>query len=655
MSEDEFTPRIGRMRSKGTKRKYLGQIVEAARRTGKRTGTRTRRFDGSRIGRGAGIGRVLGSRDRYAHFRARRAIVKTRLVKLGGKGLGAAKAHLRYIERDGVTRDGEPGQLYAADKDTADGKAFIERSTSDRHQFRFIVSAEDGDQYPDLKPYVRKLMTQMEEDLGTKLDWVAVDHFNTGHPHSHIMLRGVDGHGENLVIAREYIAHGMRERAMEIATLDLGPRTDLEIEERLRHDIGEERLTAIDRRLLRDMDGKRVVSAGHRDPFQQALRAGRLNKLGRLGLAKDVGAGDWQLAEGLDDTLRELGERGDIIRTMQRELTAAKMDRAPADRAIFNPGAKDAAPIVGRVLSRGLADELHDRHFLIVDGVDGRTHYVGIGKGDAVESMAKDSIVRITPRSGGVRKADRTIVEVAAANEGSYSVDGHLRHDPSASEEYARTHVRRLEAMRRLMKSVEREADGSWRIAGDHLDKVAAYEARRQRSHPVSVDTLSPVALEQLPEAEATTWLDDELTADKRLPIRNVGFGREVKAAMTERKQWLVDQGLASESAGEHVYQKDMIDTLRRRELMRVTEKLSDELELRFVETKMGEQIEGTLRKRVDMASGRYALVAKSKEFTLVPWRSALDRHVGKQVTGIFRGDRTNWTLQRGRSGPTIV
>ncbi len=655
MSEDEFEPRLGRMRAKGAKRKYLGLVVAAARRAGVRTGIRYRRFDGSRIGRGAGIGRVLGSRDRYAHFRARRAIVKTRLVKLAGKGLGAAKAHLRYIERDGVARDGEPGELYAADKDIADGKAFLERCDGDRHQFRFIVSAEDGDQYQDLKPFVHKLMTQMEEDLGTKLDWVAVDHFNTGHPHSHIMLRGKDDRGENLVIAREYIAHGMRARAMEIATLDLGPRTDLEIEDRLRHDIWEDRLTAIDRRLVRDMDEQRTVSASDRDPFQLALRAGRLHKLGKLGLAEDIGNGRWQLADGLEDTLRKLGERGDIIRTMQRALTAAKLDRVPADRAIFDPTAKDAAPVVGRVVARGLADELHDRHYLIVDGVDGRTHYVGIGKGDAVEPLGNASIVRITPRSSGVRKVDRTIAEVAAANEGRYSIDAHLRHDAGASEEFAQAHVRRLEAMRRLMRSVERDADGSWTIADNHLDKTAAYEARRLRDRPATVETLSPVPLQQLPEADAATWLDNELLAGEPVPMRDAGFGREVKAATVARRQWLIDQGLAEERDGMVAYPKGMIDTLRRRELLRVARSLSDELGLRFVEAKAGERIEGALHKRVDMTSGRYALIAKSKEFTLAPWRPVLDRNVGKVVSGIVRSDRISWTLQRGRSGPAIV
>jgi len=238
VSDDEdFEPRLGRQRSRGggkRARRYLSSVVAAAARAGGKSGAHSRRFDGSRIGRGAGMGRLLSSRDRLGAWRARRAVVKARLVRLGARGLPAARAHLRYIQRDGVTREGEPGQLYARDLDQADGKAFLERSGGDRHQFRFIVSLEDGAEYPDLKPYVRRLMGQIEADLGTRLDLVAVDHFNTGHPHTHIMLRGVDARGANLVIAREYIGHGIRARAEELATLDLGPRTDQEIEARLR-------------------------------------------------------------------------------------------------------------------------------------------------------------------------------------------------------------------------------------------------------------------------------------------------------------------------------------------------------------------------------------------------------------------------------------
>src|SRR3546814_5637418 len=91
-----------------------------------------------------------------------------RPVKLGGKGMGGARAHHSYIQRDGVTREGEPGTLYTADRDATDGKAFVERSTGDRHPLRFIVSAEDADQYPDLKTFVRRLLAQMGQDHGTK-------------------------------------------------------------------------------------------------------------------------------------------------------------------------------------------------------------------------------------------------------------------------------------------------------------------------------------------------------------------------------------------------------------------------------------------------------------------------------------------------------
>lgn len=654
MHDDEFEPRLGRPTTRGSEPRYLSQVVKAAQRAGKRSSLRSRRFDGSRIGRGAAVARVLRSGDRHAAFRSRRVIVKTRLAMLSGKGSAAAKAHLRYVQRDGVTREGQPGELYSADNDVADGKAFLDKCEGDRHQFRFIVSAEDGDQYPDLKPFVRRLMSQMEEDLGTKLDWVAVDHFNTGHPHSHIILRGKDDRGENLVIAREYISHGLRERASRIVTLDLGPRTDLEIEERLRSDTGAERLTAIDRRLLRDMDRERVVDSSDGEAFQQSLRAGRLQKLRALGLAEPVSDSRWRLVDGLEDTLRRMGERGDIIRTMQRELSARNLDRAPVDQVIFDPEAEGAVPLVGRVVMRGLADELQDRHYLVVDGIDGRTHYAAIGKGEAVELIPVGAVVKITPREGGVRQVDRTIAEVATTSGGRYTIDAHLRHDPTATEPFAETHVRRLEAMRRALRSIKRESDGSWIIASDHLDKAAEFEARQLRDRPVTVETLSAIPIDRLSGLEAATWLDRELVSDAPLPLRDAGFGQEVRTAQSARRQWLVAKGLATEQDGRARYQPGMIATLQRRELLRVAGQLSDELDLPFAEMKTGDRVEGRLVRAVDMASGRHALIERSRDFTLVPWRPTLEPRIGKPVSGIMREGGINWTLGRQRSGPTI-
>ena len=115
--------------------------------------------------------------------------IKTRLVILKKPGANSVSTHLRYIERDGVTRDGERGQAYGAETDTADLTAF-EAGKDDRHQFRFIVSAEDAEQLDDLRRYTRDLMQRMKADLETRLDWVAVEHWNTDNPHTHIVLRG---------------------------------------------------------------------------------------------------------------------------------------------------------------------------------------------------------------------------------------------------------------------------------------------------------------------------------------------------------------------------------------------------------------------------------------------------------------------------------
>jgi hypothetical protein len=174
--DDDFDPKLGKIRSRGSKRGriYLHQVLQATMLAGGHVGSRSlarkAKFHGSQIGRGASIGRMLASRDRYAAFRSRRVVVKSRIVKLAGNGIKGARAHLRYIQRDGVTRDGHPGELYSAEQDRADGKTFIGRSTGDRHQFRFIVSAADGAEYDDLKPLTHRLMARMAEDLGTKLD-----------------------------------------------------------------------------------------------------------------------------------------------------------------------------------------------------------------------------------------------------------------------------------------------------------------------------------------------------------------------------------------------------------------------------------------------------------------------------------------------------
>jgi type IV secretory pathway VirD2 relaxase len=665
--DDTIEPRLGRIRSRGSAKRgqrYLQTVLRSISKAGgpaSGDGTRSK-FQGSRIGRGAGVGRVLSGRDRYASFRARRVIVKARIVKMARKGIDAARLHLRYIQRDGVTREGTRGEMYDAARDHADSRDFLERSEGDRHQFRFIVNAEDGVEYDDLKGLTRRLMQRVEDDLGTKLDWVAVDHHNTGQPHTHIVVRGRDDIGKDLVIAREYMAHGFRARASELVTLDLGLRTDRDIEERLKREVGQERFTSIDRSLLRAADETGRLSietlsqrTGEYARFQQTLRVGRLRTIEQLGLATEVAPGAWQISPEMEPTLRRLGERGDIIRTLHHEISANGLNRGTADYAIYDPS--DAAvprELIGRVVARGLADEDEDRHYLVIDAVDGRTHWVDIGRGDAVELTPAGAIVAISARPVAARSADRTVAEIATANGGRYSVELHLRHDPSASGEYVQAHVRRLEALRRARAGVERLADGTWVVGDDHVDRAVAYERGQAQAQPVRVEIVSVLPLGKQLAADGATWLDRTLISDDPPAVRDAGFGREVRGALAQRRQWLVEQELAREGEGQTVYRRGLLDVLSRRELNRVASQLSEELKRDYSEAPSVGRIEGVYRRRLDLVSGQFALVEKSREFTLVPWRPALERNMGKPVEGIIRGDAISWTLGRSRGGPAL-
>jgi hypothetical protein len=400
-----------------------------------------------------------------------------------------------------------------------------------------------------------------------------------------------------------------------------------------------------------DEDG--IVSSRRVRPFEQTLRAGRLATLARLGLAEPLGEGRHRLAPGLADTLARMGERGDIVRTMQRAFTAARIERAAADQAIYQPSAPDAAPLVGRVLARGLADEHRGRHYLIVDALDGRSHYVALGAEPAA-GVGEGAIVRIEPAQAQVRSADRTVAAVAAANEGRYDIDAHLRFDPSASEAFAQAHVRRLEAIRRATGGAVREADGTWRIAPDHLERAAAYEAARVRARPVTVALLAERSVGELVTADGATWLDVRLTEPGPQAPREAGFGAEVAAAERRRRQWLLGQNLATGEGRAFALAPGALDTLRRRELLRVAEGLSRELALPFAEASPGERVDGVYRRQLNLVSGRFALVERAHDFTLVPWRPVLEAHVGKPVSGLVREGSIGWTIGRGRGGPSL-
>ena len=186
-----------------------------------------------------------------------------------------------------------------------------------------------------------------------------------------------------------------------------------------------------------------------------------------------------------------------------------------------------------------------------------------------------------------------------------------------------------------------------WRIPEDFEERARDYDAGRSKQ--LGVRMLSLIDLEAQVTANAATWLDYELVAETTVPLRDSGFGREARDALARRRQWLLAQGLARKTDAGFVTRRDMLATLARREVKEVGGKLARERGLPFRMAESGERVSGVYRQSVQLVSGKYALVERSREFTLVPWRPVIEKALGKQVTGLVRGSGISWDFGRKR------
>ena len=575
--DDDLRVRPGRIQqgNRGGKRPqtFVGEVMRAAKKAG-HVGNSFRSSQGrsrSRFGRGRRAAVSIRLRSN-----ARRVVMKARVVRHQGARFRSAPLpkHMAYLKREGVTRDGEDARMFDAASDTADERAFAERCEDDRHHFRFIISPEDGAELGDLKTFTRELMLDVEKDLGTGLDWVAVDHWNTDNPHVHVLIRGRADDGQDLVISREYISRGFRGRAAERVTLELGPRSEQEIRTALEREVGSDRWTSLDR-ALRDISdecgGVADLRPGHKteDPELRGLLLGRAAKLERLGLADPVGPACWTLKPGLEPALRQLGIRGDIIKTMHQAMSAGGHEPDLSSFALH--GEEPSDPVLGRLVKRGLDDELKGTAYAIVAGVDGRTHHLKFSDLEMTGDAPAGAIVEAR----------------------SYD-----------------------------------DAAGRRRL---------------------SLATRSDLSIEAQVTASGATWLDRQLLA-KDPPLSGGGFGAEVRDAMEARIDHLAEEGLARRQGQRVVFARDLLATLRRRELEDAAAKLSVETGLAYQPAVEGERVSGVHRQRVTLASGRFAMIDDGLGFQLVPWRPALEKELGREVRGVIApGGNVDWNFGKKR------
>lgn len=409
----------------------------------------------------------------------------------------------------------------------------------------------------DLRGFTRDLMAEAQSDLGTELEWIAIDHWNTDNPHVHVLVRGKDDHGADLVIARDYISHGLRARAQELVAVELGPRQAHEIEAGLNRDVTAEHWTGLDAQLQRMAANDGMVDLRGDPEARQGWATrrhliGRAQWLTRYGLAAEHGAALWQLKPYARATLNELATRNEILNRMARALPEGA-ERA-ADSFVIN--GEKGTPVIGRLLDRGLADELNGTAYAIIDATDGRVHHLTTPSLEATGDAKPGAIVEANPRT------ERSLI---------------VRSD---------------------------------------------------------------VALEALVKADAATWLDRILLTKDPPAIIDAGFGAEVKAALEARTDHLLSEGLAGRQNQRLIFAADLLTTLRDRELARTAATITAETSRTFVRAQEGDSVQGRYNRRLDLISGRFALLEATTAdgalgFQLVPWRPALDKHLGDAVTGL--------------------
>ena len=562
--DNEIHIRPGRVRSRGDAngKRFVRQVLRATEKAGGLSHRVASSSRSSTFGRGRSAS-LLAARGLNA--RTRLVTVKARVVRHSTRAAPLV-THVAYLQRDGVTKDGASGRLFSADEDRAEGRAFAERCIDDRHHFRFIVSPEEATDMADLQAFTRDVMTNAEHDLGTRLDWIAVEHHNTEHPHVHVLVRGRADDGADLVISRDYIREGMRARAQALVTMELGPRTDVEMRRSLDAQIDAERWMPLDRGLAkRAADNESVVDlrpdVAVRTDAAHHARLGRMQKLERLGLATPAGPAQWTLSPDAESSLRALGDRGDIIKRLHQNMGA----RSPSEWVIAGEGSE--RPLVGKLVARGLDDELKATAYAIIDGVDGRAHHLRLPDLDATSDAATGAVVE----------------------------------------------------MRRFTDAGGRER--------------------------VVLAVRSDLDVEAQATALGATWLDRRLIAREPAPLSENGYGADVRAALDRRTEYLVSEGLARRQSQRVLFARDLLDTLRQRELIAVGQRLTAETGLPARTAVEGEYVAGIYRQRVTLASGRFAMIDDGLGFSLVPWTPTLERHLGRQIAGLASASGVNWSF----------
>jgi type IV secretory pathway VirD2 relaxase len=640
--DDRFEVRLGKVRSKSGSRRAVSFFKQVKR--------------GARVRSG---NRVSGRSAARPMAFYRRVVIKASIkVHAGGRHIGLRK-HLAYIERDGTDEVGDRAKLYGPDvehaakidaniNDMSDAKEVHESWKDDRHHFRFIVAPEDSAQLSDLSAYTRDLVGKMEVELGTKLEWVAANHYDTGNPHTHLIVRGVRADGKDLVIPRGYMAQGMRRDAQDLVGLELGPVTQREGRVRLAKTVTAERVTELDRTLgdqVRDGSVDLSAPVDKTRVWQKQLLQRRLGHLATMGLAERQGSGRWSVESDFPDQLERMGARDDVMKTLHRVLGKQGLSVPATEDNIFDPNGMGAKGVTGVVMAFGKMDDTRANGFVVIEALDGNIVHASIADNDTFETMRDGQVVTFTPHGKGARKIDHSIAAFAKRNGGIYSEVEHVTEGERVSPAYAQAHVRRLEALCRK-KLVTRNQDGTWRVPSDYLSRAERYEVERTRRMPTVIQRDTRQVLKEMETARGATWLDRRLASYGVDGIQS----EQLRNALQSRVQSLKIMGFAISRDGR--VSDQTLDALRDADLADAGETLATHIEKPYAAVGSARQVEGVYRQSIERPSGKFGVIERSKDFTLVPWRLVMEKRLGLSIAGKIGASGISWDVT-GRKGPS--
>lgn len=572
---------------------------------------------------------------------SRRVVVKAHIVRMTRYGQRAAALHLRYIVRDGVEKDGAKGRLYGS-CGPAEVTDFEAPRPGERHQFRLIVSPEDGADL-DLTTFARRFMARIERDVGRPLEWAAVNHFNTDNPHIHVVIRGVDRRGEVLRLDRAYVSHGLRATAQVLATEELGPRRPRDVERQRLRELTQNRMTSLDRALAHRASGQRIEipargEGGRGRTAWEALLVRRLEHLQHLELATRVAPGTWSLDPGWQEKLKALGLRGDIIKEMHQALQGDPA-RYRILRAEAGDGRAARSPVHGRVVAKGMADELKGTFFAVVESPTGGGYHVPLDHHAAAAVQVGDLVTVRWAERGRLSDEDRRTLAWAKRNGMVYApaAEAQELHDRRSVEAGVAEAAgrRRARALERLGLAADL-GDGRWRLDARAFESLEAARGPGAGRFVVHRDGLR---LEDQVTYPGPVRLD-------RLSVHGLaptGFGAELRSALERRSAFLRRIGIDPASSGR-------IDVLRERERAMLGRHLEQAAGLQFLETPPRD-----FRGRVVLLERRpsglqYAQLEDGVRFTLVPATGLVRRMEGRAMTvaEAMRGRAPGWARERG-------